>query len=112
MKISPQAIRNGTSTIGAGQFDGAGGTLLLRPQGQLDDAKEYGDLIVSSKNGSPVYLRDVAKAKNSVQDERINMRFWVRGYDPPAATVIVAVNRKAGANAVEVAQSVRRACCR
>src|SRR4026208_362649 len=29
-----EAIRNGTSTIGAGQFDGAGGTLLLRPQGQ------------------------------------------------------------------------------
>jgi hydrophobic/amphiphilic exporter-1 (mainly G- bacteria), HAE1 family len=102
-----QAIRNGTSTIGAGQLDGAGGTLLLRPQGQLDDAKEYGDLIVSSRNGSPVYLRDVAQVKNSVQDERINMRFWVRGYDPPAATVVVAVNRKAGANAVEVAQSVR-----
>ena len=102
-----EAIRNGTSTIGAGQFDGAGGTLLLRPQGQLDDAKEYGDLIVSSKNGAPVYLRDVAQVKNSLQDERIKMRFWARGYDPPAATVIVAVNRKAGANAVEVAQSVR-----
>ncbi len=101
------AIRNGTSTIGAGQFDGAGGTLLLRPQGQLEDAREYGDLIVSSQNGAPVYLRDVAEVKNSVQDERIKMRFWVRGYDPPAATVIVAVNRKAGANAVEVAQSVR-----
>jgi HAE1 family hydrophobic/amphiphilic exporter-1 len=71
-----EAIRNGTSTIGAGQFDGAGGTLLLRPQGQLDDAREYSDLIVSSKNGSPVYLRDVAQVKNSVQDERINMRFW------------------------------------
>ena len=101
------AIRNGTSTIGAGQFDGAGGTLLLRPQGQLDDAQEYSDLIVSSKNGSPVYLRDVAQVKNSVQDERIKMRFWARGYDPPAATVIVAVNRQAGANVVEVAQSVR-----
>src|ERR671915_887533 len=103
-----EAIRNGTSTIGAGQFDGAGGTLLLRPQGQLDDAKEYSDLIVSSKNGAPVYLRDVAQVKNSVQDERIKMRFWARGYDPPTATVIVAVNRKAGANAVEVAQSVRQ----
>src|SRR5919106_5953986 len=102
-----EAIRNGTSTIGAGQFDGAGGTLLLRPQGQLDDAKEYGDLIVSSKNGAPVYLRDVAQVKNSVQDERINMRFWVRGYPPPSATVVVAVNRQAGANAVEVARSVR-----
>jgi hydrophobic/amphiphilic exporter-1 (mainly G- bacteria), HAE1 family len=101
------AIRNGTSTVGAGQLDDSAGTLLLRPQGQLDDAEEYRDLIVSAKNGSPVYLRDVARVQNSVQDERINMRFWVRGYPPPSATVVVAVNRQAGANAVEVARSVR-----
>jgi HAE1 family hydrophobic/amphiphilic exporter-1 len=54
-----------------------------------------------------VYLRDVARVENSVQDERANMRFWVRGYDPPAATVVVAVNRQAGANAVEVASGVK-----
>ena len=101
------AIKNGTSTVGAGQFDDASGTLLLRPHGQLDNARGYSDLIISSKNGSPVYLRDVARVENSVQDERINMRFWVRGYPPPWATVVVAVNRQAGANAVEVAQSVR-----
>src|SRR5919109_926273 len=101
------AVRNGTSYVGSGQFDDSAGTLLLRPQGQLDNAQEYRDLIVSGKNGSPVYLRDVAKVVNSVQDERINMRFWVRGYPPPSATVVVAVNRQAGANAVEVAKSVR-----
>jgi HAE1 family hydrophobic/amphiphilic exporter-1 len=101
------AIKNGTSTVGAGQFDDAAGTLLLRPHGQLDNARGYSDLIISSKNGSPVYLRDVAQVENSVQDERISMRFWVRGYPPPWATVVVAVNRQAGANAVEVAQSVR-----
>ena len=101
------AVRNGTSTVGAGQFDNSAGTLLLRPQGQLDDARDYSNLIVSHKNGSPVYLRDVARVENSVQDERINMRFWVRGYPPPSATVVVAVNRRAGANAVEVAKSVR-----
>jgi hydrophobic/amphiphilic exporter-1 (mainly G- bacteria), HAE1 family len=101
------AVKNGTSTVGAGQFDDAAGTLLLRPQGQLDNAQGYSDLIVSTKNGSPVYLRDVARVKSSVQDERINMRFWVRGYPPPSATVVVAVNRQAGANAVQVAKSVR-----
>jgi HAE1 family hydrophobic/amphiphilic exporter-1 len=44
--------------------------------------------------------------KDSVQDERINMRFWVRGYDIPSATTIVAVNRRAGANVVEVSKSI------
>ena len=54
-----------------------------------------------------MYLRDVAEVRESVQDERINMRFWARGYTVPSATVVLAVFRQAGANAVEVAQSIR-----
>jgi len=88
-------------------MDGASGTALLQPHGQLEAAQAYGDLIVSSRNGAPVYLRDVARAVDSVQDERISMRFWVRGYDVPAATAIIAVSRRAGANAVEVSRSIR-----
>src|SRR5262249_34592348 len=101
------AIKNGTSYTGAGQFDSASGTQLLRPYGQLEGAEAYNNLIVKTENGVPVYLRDVAQARDSVQDERINMRFWVRDYPPPAATVVVAVYRQAGANAVEVAKNVK-----
>ena len=39
------AIKNGTSYTGAGQLDGASGTLLLHPQGQLDSALAYNNLI-------------------------------------------------------------------
>ncbi|MFZ5868629.1 MAG: efflux RND transporter permease subunit [Thermodesulfobacteriota bacterium] len=101
------AVRGGTSYTGAGQFDSDSGTALLRPRGQLEGAREYGDLIVNPGNAAPVYLRDVAEVTDSVQDERINMRFWARGYPPPSATVVVAVYRQAGANAVEVAKSIR-----
>jgi HAE1 family hydrophobic/amphiphilic exporter-1 len=101
------AIKNGTSYTGAGQFDGPHRTFLLQPQGQLMTEAQYNGLIVGQTNGAPVYLRDVATAKQSVQDERIDMRFWVRGYPQPSATVVVAVFRRAGANAVEVAKSVR-----
>ena len=81
------AVQQGTSSTGAGQLDDKAGTLLLRPQGQLENAEQYGNLIVSTKNGSPVYLRDVAQVKDSIEDERIKMRFWVRGYPEPTATV-------------------------
>ena len=101
------AVKNGTSYTGAGQLDGAAGTALLRPNGQLESAQAYGNLIVNSVNGAPVYLHDIAQARDSVQDERLKMRFWVRGYPEPSATVVVAVNRQAGSNAVEVAKSVR-----
>src|SRR5437588_5262842 len=35
------------------------------------------------------------------------MRFWYRGHQVPSATVVVAVFRRAGSNAVEVAKSIR-----
>jgi len=100
------AVKSGTSTAGAGQFDSPSGTAILRPQGQLEDVEQYRNLIVGGTREAPVYLRDVATVKESVQDERARMRFWVRGYPVPATTVILAVNRRAGANAVEVSQSI------
>ncbi len=102
-----EAVRRGTSYTGAGQLDGSAGTALLRPHGQLESAEDYRQLIVGSQGGAPVYLHDVAEVVDSVQDERVNMRFWVRGYDPPSATVVAAVWRQAGANAVEVAGRIR-----
>ncbi|HEU0174616.1 MAG TPA: efflux RND transporter permease subunit [Blastocatellia bacterium] len=102
------AIRNATSYTGAGQFDGSEGTALLRPNGQLETALEYSNLIVGASDGAPVYLRDIATARESLQDERIDMRMWARGYSIPTATVIIAVNRQAGANVVEVAENIRK----
>src|SRR5437867_4735322 len=102
------AVKAGTSYSGAGQLDDpAAGTSVLRPHGQLDTPEGYANLIVGSSDGSPVYLRDVAEVRQSVENERLNMRFWVRGYPVPSATVVIAVNRQAGANAVEVSKAIR-----
>jgi HAE1 family hydrophobic/amphiphilic exporter-1 len=101
------AIKNGTGYTGAGQFDGPFRTFLLQPQGQLDRAEQYNSLIVAQRNGAPVYLRDVATAEDSIADQRINMRFWVRNQHVPSAIAVIAVFRQAGSNAVQVAKSVR-----
>jgi HAE1 family hydrophobic/amphiphilic exporter-1 len=101
------AVRNGTSYAGAGQLDGGSGTLLLKPHGQLENAASYNDLIVGGRGGQAVYLHDVAHASDSVQDERVKMQFWARGYGEPGATTVVGVFRRAGSNAVEVARNVK-----
>jgi HAE1 family hydrophobic/amphiphilic exporter-1 len=101
------AIKKGTSYTGAGQFDGPYRTFILQPQGQLSTAAEYSKLIIGTKDGQPIYLEDVAEVRESVENERNDMRFWVRGKPLPAATVVVAVYRQAGSNAVQVAQAVR-----
>ncbi|MBV9009173.1 MAG: efflux RND transporter permease subunit [Verrucomicrobia bacterium] len=103
-----KAIQAGTSYSGAGQFDGKNKSFTLRPQGQIDDAQGYRDLIVKrGPDGSPVYLRDVARVINGVENERLSRHFFVRGYNPPASVIVFAVSRQAGANAVAVAKSVR-----
>src|SRR5436309_9963055 len=101
------AIKAGTVYSGAGQFDGVHRTFVLLPNGQIDQADGYRNLIVArNRDGSPVYLRDVADVYQSVQDERISRTFWMRGFNPPGSVVVLAVSRQAGANAVDVANSV------
>jgi len=102
------AIKAGTVYSGAGQFDGAHRTFVLQPNGQIDQADGYRNLIVArNKDRSPVYLRDIAEVKQGVQDERTSRFFWMRGFNPPGSIVVLAVSRQAGANAVEVANSVK-----
>src|SRR5947207_126817 len=102
------AIKAGTVYSGAGQFDGPHRTFVLQPNGQIDQAEGYRNLIVArNKDRSPVYLRDIAEVKQSVQDERTSRFFWVRGHKASGSTVVLAVSRQAGANAVEVANSVK-----
>ncbi|MEP6937786.1 MAG: efflux RND transporter permease subunit [Chthoniobacterales bacterium] len=102
------AIKSGTAYSGAGQFDGPHRTFILQPNGQIDEAEGYRNLIVArNKDGSPVFLRDIADVRQSVQDERLSRSFWVRGLNVPGSVVVLAVSRQAGANAVAVANSVK-----
>jgi HAE1 family hydrophobic/amphiphilic exporter-1 len=102
------AVKAGTSYSGAGQFDGKTKSFTLRPQGQIEKAEGYRDLIIKrSGNSSPVYLRDVARVIDGVENERLSRHFFARGFNPPASVIVFAVSRQAGANAVAVAKSVR-----
>src|SRR6266436_2808774 len=102
------AVKAGTAYSGAGQFDGKNKSFTLQPQGQLETAEGYRDLIVKrGPNGTPVYLRDVARVVDSVENERLSRHFFARGFNPPASVIVFAVSRQAGANAVQVARSVR-----
>lgn len=101
------AIRAGSSYAGAGQFDGKTQSFVLRPNGQIENAEGYRNLIIArGKDNAPVYLRDVANVLDTVQDERLSRHFYARGYNPPASVIVMAVSRQAGANAVEVARSI------
>jgi HAE1 family hydrophobic/amphiphilic exporter-1 len=101
------AVGQATSYKGAGQLDGSNRTLLIQPNGQLSTPQQYENVIIAQSNGSPVYLKDVARVVQSVEDERLTRSFWSRDLGYAGANVVLAISRQAGANAVEVAQRIK-----
>ncbi len=101
------AVKAGTVSLGAGQLDGRFRTLILKPEGQLMTADDYRKLIIATRNGATIRLGDVAVCRDAEQDERQTRHFWSKHYAEPPASVILAINRAAGSNAVKVAQEVK-----
>jgi HAE1 family hydrophobic/amphiphilic exporter-1 len=81
---------------------------VLRPNAQIADAEGYRNLIIAR---GAIILRSTSAmsppVEDSVQDERLSRHFFARGFNPPASTIVMAISRQAGANAVEVATAIR-----
>jgi len=77
----------------------------LYTQTQIDKVDEFGDIIVkqATKNGSPVYLKDVATVEDGGEDESNIVR--VNG----KSGVSLFVRKQPGANTIEVVDAVRKA---
>ena len=104
------AVGEGTVMLGSGQFDGKTQTLLIQPQGQLDHAEQYENLIIGMFDGVPLYLRDVASCEDSIADTRLSLHFWshkMKQMEHKPVGMVVAVTKAAGANAVEVSERIR-----
>jgi len=106
VKDLAKAVGAGTSYIGSGQLDGTNTSLLIQPRGQLEAAEDYASLVIADRDGSPIYVRDVAEVVDSLQDERQERHFWHRGMTPPSASIVLAVSRQAGANVIKTSDKI------
>ncbi|NOT63311.1 MAG: efflux RND transporter permease subunit, partial [Acidobacteria bacterium] len=75
--------------------------VLLRTQGEFQDVKEINNVIVATRGGTPIYLRDVAK----IEDTHEEIRQMVRIDDNPS--VRFSIRKQSGSNTVTVAEGVR-----
>jgi hydrophobe/amphiphile efflux-1 (HAE1) family protein len=86
----------------SGQIEGKERSLSILARGRMDRPDQYADLIVRDTLGTPIRLRDIAAVEIGPAVEQTIARF--RGQ--PA--VGLGVVKQSDANAVEVAQRVRR----
>ena len=54
-----------------GSVDIGSNTYSLRVQGEFTDAKQMLDLVIGSQNGKNVYLRDVARVEDSIEEPAV-----------------------------------------
>ncbi len=75
--------------------------VTIQANHQLEHAAHYQNLIVAYRNGAPVRLKDVAKAVDSVENDRLAS--WYNG----APGILLGVQRQPDANTVAVVDSVK-----
>lgn len=100
LKQVANAIQAGNSNVPSGTLEGERRNYTVVSSGQLPRATDYNDLVVSFSNGAPVYLRDVGRAVESVEDDKQVTRYNGR------QAIVLAIKRQPGANTVEVARQV------
>ena len=99
------ALANANVNIPGGSLDGPYQSYTLDPQGQLKTATAYDPLIVAYEKGYPVRIRDVGRGVDSVDNKRVTV--WYANDEISQRTVVFAVRKQPGANAVEVAAKVK-----
>ncbi len=98
-----KALSAANSNTPLGSLDGDRQTLTLVANEQLRNAAEFANLIVATRNGATVRLRDVA----SVEDSLENVKTY--GNFEGVPSIVLAVQRQPDANTVKVVDGVRQA---
>ena len=95
------ALRSANSITPLGILDGPTQTLTIQGGGQLMRAADFAGLIVATRDGLPVRLRDIAQVEDSYQSVKAT------GSLNGERSIVLMVQRQPNANTVQVVDSVR-----
>src|SRR5688500_11210019 len=106
LNLSPdrviQILRTENQNIPLGEVNDADRTLLLRSPGQFTDIEEIRNIVVMTREGVPVYMRDIADVRDTTEDRRSFMRIdGING-------IRMQVTKQSGTNTIQIAEGVKR----
>src|SRR5579859_1562217 len=85
-----------------GNFDGPDLDYTINDNDQIQDPNEYLSTVIAYQNGSPVFMRDVAKVTQAAQD--IEQGAWINR--TPA--IVLNVMRQPGANVIATVDQIKK----
>jgi len=95
-------IRTENQNVPLGEIIEGDTNFLLRSQSEFQSVDQIRDLVVLTKAGVPIYLRDIADVKDATEDLRSFLR--ING----KAGVRLRVSKQSGKNTVAIAEGVRK----
>ena len=96
------AIAAENQNITGGTMDAGTQTYTVRIEGEFDDPRELNSVIVGTKNGANVYLRDVARVVDNVEERA--QRTFTNGQQG----AMIVVQKQSGANSVQISDKVEK----
>ena len=96
------AIRQGNVNLPSGALYGDFQSYMVQPNGQLLSASAYEPLIVAYRDGSPVRLKEIGKAIDSVENDKVASWF------NRTRAIVLGVQRQPGSNTVEIVDEINR----
>ncbi|MBK5254965.1 MAG: efflux RND transporter permease subunit, partial [Vicinamibacteria bacterium] len=97
-----QAIQAQNLQLPGGKVEQGARDLSLRTFGRVPTVDDFGEIVVASKNGVPVRLKDVARIEDGQEDPE-STAVW---NGQPAVSILV--RKQSGANTVATVAAVRR----
>ena len=96
-----QTIASENRNVPSGSIDIGAESFTLRVEKEFKDPSELLDIVVSTKNGQTVYLRDVATVIDGLEEK--SQESFTNG----ERAAMIAVQKQSGANTVNVIKSVK-----
>lgn len=95
------AIKGANANTPVGTLDGTRQTLTIQANKQLRNAREFGAIVVATRNNAPVFLRDVAEVEDSYETVKSFSNY------NGERSIVLAVQRQPDANTVKVVDAVK-----
>jgi HAE1 family hydrophobic/amphiphilic exporter-1 len=96
-----QTLRQENQNTPLGEVSQGDATYLVRSQGEFTNLDDIRNLVVLTRDGVPIYLRDIAEVLDSTEDRRQFMRIDGR------PGVRMAINKQSEENTVAVSEGIR-----
>ncbi|HRZ38197.1 MAG TPA: efflux RND transporter permease subunit [Candidatus Paceibacterota bacterium] len=96
-----EALVRQNANIPGGNVTGPLREHTLRTIGRLNDPRAFNDLVIATRNGSPIRIRDIGTAEDGTKEQRSISRL------DGVPTVSMEIVRQSGANTVAVIEAVK-----